>query len=76
MSRQVIVVPDLHGRPDLLDATLAEYPDAHFVSLGDAIDRGPRSVRVVEKLLALKKEGRATLLMGNHELMADRKSVV
>lgn len=70
MTRQVVVVPDLHGRPDLLDATLAQYPEAHFVCLGDAIDRGPRSMKVVEKLLTLKKEGRATLLMGNHELMA------
>lgn len=70
MSRQVVVIPDLHGRPDLLDAAVAEYPEAHFVGLGDAIDRGPRSMRTVEKLLALKKEGRATLMMGNHEQMA------
>ena len=70
MTRQVVVIPDLHGRPDLLDAAVAEFPEAHFLALGDAIDRGPRSMKTVEKLLALKKEGRATLLMGNHELMA------
>lgn len=68
--RQVIVIPDLHGRVDLLRATVDLYPDAHFLSLGDAIDRGPRSLPTVELLLELHAAGRATLLMGNHERMA------
>lgn len=70
MSRQVVVVPDLHGRPDLLLAATELYPDAHFLSLGDAIDRGPRSLETVRLLTELHAEGRATLLMGNHERMA------
>ncbi|UBV42847.1 metallophosphoesterase [Deinococcus taeanensis] len=69
MTRQVLVIPDLHGRPDLLRAALEQYPDAHYVSLGDAIDRGPRSLPVVELLMELHRAGRATLLMGNHERM-------
>ena len=68
--RQVIVVPDLHGRVDLLRAVVDHYPNAHFLSLGDAIDRGPRSIPTVELLLELHAAGRATLLMGNHERMA------
>lgn len=70
MSRQVVVVPDLHGRADLLAATLDYFPDAHFLVLGDVIDRGPRSMETVQMLLNLRKQGRATLLMGNHERMA------
>lgn len=70
MSQQTIVVPDLHGRPDLLRAAIERFPHAHFVSLGDAIDRGPRSMPVVSMLMELHRDGRATLLMGNHERMA------
>lgn len=70
MNQQIIILPDLHGRPDLLRAAMERFPVAHFVSLGDAIDRGPRSMPVVELLLQLRREGRATLLMGNHERMA------
>ncbi len=69
-GRPVIVIPDLHGRADLLRAAALAYPEAHFVSLGDAIDRGPRSLETVGHLLELRAEGRATLLMGNHERMA------
>ena len=64
------MVPDLHGRLDLLLAALRQFPEAHFLSLGDAIDRGPRSLATVDKLLELHDQGRATLLMGNHERMA------
>lgn len=68
--RQVIVMPDLHGRSDLLRAAVEAHPEAHFISLGDAIDRGPHSIDTVGYLLELQAEGRATLLMGNHERMA------
>lgn len=67
---EVVVVPDLHGRLDLLLAALREFPSAHVLSLGDAIDRGPYSLGTVDKLLELHDAGRATLLMGNHERMA------
>ncbi|WP_291425055.1 metallophosphoesterase [Deinococcus sp.] len=70
MSRQVVVIPDLHGRADLLQAATEQFPQAHFLSLGDAIDRGPQSMETVRHLLRLRDEGRATLLMGNHERIA------
>lgn len=76
MTRPVVILPDLHGRPDLLEAAL-EYaerewgPEAHLLSLGDAIDRGPQSLACAGTLLALARAGRATLLMGNHERMAE-----
>lgn len=64
-----VAIPDLHGRFDLLEAALEAYPQAHFISLGDAFDRGPHGMKVAEKLLELAEAGRATLLMGNHERM-------
>lgn len=68
--RQVMVIPDLHGRSDLLRAAVEAFPEAHFISLGDAIDRGPHSLDTISVLMELRAEGRATLLMGNHERMA------
>ena len=68
--RPVVVLPDLHGRADLLEAVTERYPEARYLSLGDAIDRGPQSMATVERLLDLHAAGRATLLMGNHERMA------
>lgn len=75
MNRTVVVLPDLHGRADLLAEAAAfvgaEYgPDAHLLSLGDALDRGPGSLACAAELLRLRRLGRATLLMGNHERMA------
>lgn len=75
MTRAVVIIPDLHGRADLLNKAVsfvkATYgPDAHIVSLGDAIDRGPHGAACAETLLTLAQQGRATLLMGNHEHMA------
>lgn len=68
--RDVMIIPDLHGRLDLLKAAVHAFPDAHFLSLGDAIDRGPQSLATVDLLMQLHEQGRATLLMGNHERMA------
>ena len=66
----LIALPDLHGRADLLDAALGYYPpDAAFVFLGDAIDRGPDSRGTVRRLLELSDADRVTLLRGNHEVM-------
>ncbi|BDP40652.1 phosphoprotein phosphatase [Deinococcus aetherius] len=75
MNRPVVIIPDLHGRADLLAAAIGYAgdtwgPDTHFLSLGDAIDRGLHSQGCAELLLELHQQGRATLLMGNHERMA------
>lgn len=70
-------VGDIHGCADLLDALLARI-EAHagdrakkLVFLGDYIDRGPGSARVIETLRKLQwrdPEG-VVCLMGNHEAM-------
>ena len=85
-DRPLYLVGDIHGRADLLsrlfdliDADQAasghEHPLAVFV--GDYIDRGPDSRRVLELLARLdtslaadpEAEGEMLCLMGNHERM-------
>jgi serine/threonine protein phosphatase 1 len=71
------VVGDIHGRLDLLDQLLERIHrdiDAHrpekalIVFLGDLVDRGPESARVVERLRNYRREGvRPVFLLGNHE---------
>ncbi len=77
---QTYVVGDIHGRADLLERALdridahvgqtkAENP--HVVFVGDYIDHGPDSARVLSRVWELTKElpDNVTCLMGNHERM-------
>ena len=65
MSRYVTT--DWHGRADIADKVL-EYlkEDDELYFLGDAIDRGPDGLYIMEKLL---QDPRVTYLKGNHEDM-------
>jgi len=74
-SPAVWAIGDIHGQARLLDALLAELPRSpgdYTVFLGDYIDRGPDSPRVVERVLAEydRDPGRTILLWGNHEVAA------
>ena len=67
-------IADLHGRFDLLEmafACLAERaePPATLVTLGDYVDRGPDSRKIIERLIAGQgRDGwRLICLKGNHE---------
>jgi predicted MPP superfamily phosphohydrolase len=70
------VVPDLHGRFDLLCEGL-ERIAAHaagragaVVMLGDYVDKGPQSKQVIERLLpGLADSGQFVALKGNHDAM-------
>lgn len=79
----VIAITDIHGRYDCLEA-LCEKIDKHLqaevgrgkhkvIVLGDSIDRGPDSKRVVDSLMAGTKyftfADEVVSLMGNHEEM-------
>ena len=50
-------IPDIHGRLDLFDAAIDAIENhatgqcATIVTLGDYIDRGPDSRRVIERLM-------------------------
>lgn len=64
-----IVVPDLHGRSDLLAALVAAHSERQFVLLGDYVDRGPASRAVLSQVRSLVTCGQAVALMGNHDLL-------
>jgi serine/threonine protein phosphatase 1 len=67
-------IADLHGRFDLLEMALAciverDEPPATLVTLGDYVDRGPDSRKIIERLMVgLGHDGwRLICLKGNHE---------
>jgi serine/threonine protein phosphatase 1 len=70
------VIPDIHGRYDLLCDGLVEIsarPEAKggiIVTIGDYVDKGPDSKAVIERLLSGVGEGfRLVALKGNHDAM-------
>ena len=74
---RVYAIGDVHGRADLVDELLARIEADHaergpaktvIVFLGDLIDRGPDSARVIERLRTYTPHGtRLVFLTGNHE---------
>jgi serine/threonine protein phosphatase 1 len=67
MNGRLIAIGDIHGCylefAELL-SRIAPGKDDRIVLLGDLINRGPDSRKVID----LAKEARATALLGNHEL--------
>jgi hypothetical protein len=82
---RIVVVPDIHGAypafvrllqaTDLVDDSLSwTGGNAHLVSLGDLLDRGAESRKVMDLLMRLQTEapeagGYVHVVAGNHELM-------
>jgi serine/threonine protein phosphatase 1 len=70
------VIPDIHGRYDLLSGALADIT-AHsqgnggsIVTIGDYVDRGPESKAVIDRLRSGVGEGwKLIALKGNHDAM-------
>lgn len=84
-GERVYAVGDIHGRLDLLDEliSLIEADDARrgearsmVVLLGDLIDRGPDSARVIARTRRWARRRRVEIIQGNHEEMflASRQS--
>ena len=67
MTGRIIAIGDIHGChqefADLL-ALLAPAKDDKLILLGDLVNRGPDSCKVID----LAREHRALALLGNHEL--------
>lgn len=62
------IIGDIHGCHAELVKLLERIPSGDpLIFLGDYIDRGPDSYRVVERLL--REKDRSVYLMGNHEYM-------
>jgi serine/threonine protein phosphatase 1 len=76
---QTFVIPDIHGRLDLLDDGLAEIAarskgeNDTIVALGDYVDKGPASKGVIERLMSgVGDQIELVTLKGNHDaMMAD-----
>lgn len=69
-DRSFIAIGDIHGCFDLLEPLLASARHGEMiVTVGDYIDRGPDSAKVLARLHALNLSGRVICLMGNHERM-------
>ena len=75
-NKRVYAIGDIHGRLDLLDEMLERIAnDSHSFSgecevifLGDYINRGPASARVLDRLSSLHSQSsHYRFLMGNHE---------
>lgn len=83
-DRPLYVVGDIHGRADLLNAmclllVAEKTPDTQIIFVGDYVDRGPDSAKVLADLIAFKAAHPETVfLRGNHEdmlldFLAERK---
>jgi serine/threonine protein phosphatase 1 len=75
-GRSLYVVGDMHGSSGLLrrieDAVVADMAGtpAHFILLGDLIDRGPDSADVLDHMLRRPPAGLTRhAILGNHEAM-------
>jgi len=77
-GERIYAIGDIHGRYDLLrllldrvgehSQALAPAESLHIVFLGDLVDRGPDSAKVVEFLHDLEQRTEQVIvLMGNHE---------
>jgi serine/threonine protein phosphatase 1 len=72
------VIPDIHGRLDLVDEGLAEIAvrskgeEDTIVTIGDYVDKGPASKGVIDRLLSDVERFELVCLKGNHDaMMAD-----
>ncbi|KAH7020044.1 Metallo-dependent phosphatase-like protein [Ilyonectria destructans] len=66
-GRRLIVVGDIHGMLDslneLLKRTKFDPTRDHLISVGDTVNKGPKSAEVVQRLMELG----ASAVRGNHE---------
>ena len=71
-AKRILVFGDIHGCSVAFDALLEAVtpgPDDLVITLGDYIDRGPDSKKVVDQLIALHEKLNIVFLAGNHEEM-------
>ncbi|MDY3557142.1 metallophosphoesterase family protein [Gemmata sp. JC717] len=70
MAGRTFAIGDIHGCADALTTlldTVEPKPEDTVVTLGDYIDRGPDSRRVLDRLIALAGWCHLVPLLGNHE---------
>lgn len=65
---RINIIGDIAGRYDELMLLLAKMPEADLIlSVGDMVDRGPKSRQVIEWFMEQQKLGKAEAIYGNHE---------
>jgi len=72
MDGRLIAVGDIHGCIEALEALLEALDpraDDTLVFLGDYVDRGSASRRVIDRLIELTRHCRVVALLGNHDEM-------
>jgi len=65
-----LVVGDVHGMSDKLARLLRRYAalgGEHVTFLGDLVHRGPDSTGVIEMVAEMVSDGRAQVIVGNHD---------
>ncbi|HKJ44416.1 MAG TPA: metallophosphoesterase family protein [Balneolales bacterium] len=71
-EKKFIAVGDIHGCAKTLELMLDEldeYDQRVFIFMGDYIDRGPDSCKVIDLLLEFEEDHECIWLRGNHEQM-------
>lgn len=66
---KMFAIGDIHGSYDLLEKVLDHWSpeEEQLIFLGDYIDRGKDSLKVLNKVMELSKEYHVITLSGNHE---------
>ncbi|MDN4492949.1 metallophosphoesterase [Ureibacillus aquaedulcis] len=66
---KVFVIGDIHGCYSLLEPILSKWNpvEEQLVFLGDYLDRGPDSLKVIQRIMQLAQEYDVVTLSGNHE---------
>ena len=74
VDTDVIVVGDVHGNINELDAViaLANETKSHLLFLGDIVDYGYFNLTVIDVIYELLRAGKAHMVWGNHERKLDR----
>lgn len=81
MNEKYAVLGDIHGcfleTKELLekigvhviktDEVIFDDPDLKIISVGDLIDRGPDTIKVLKLFMHLKEIGKAEIVLSNHE---------
>lgn len=70
MDGRLIAIGDIHGCDAAFDKLLEQIqpqPEDTLVTLGDYVNRGPDSRKVLDRLLALRHECHLVPLLGNHD---------
>jgi serine/threonine protein phosphatase 1 len=66
-------ISDIHGYYDVMKSSLikagfdSSNPNHTLVVIGDMVDRGPQNKETLDYIYSLHKEGKAIVILGNHD---------